>query len=187
MQKNMIESVKKAVLPTTLEEFENWEPNDGFKYEWNDGELIKFEGMKRKHLKLVKILNRLFSKTKAYEAGGELICEQDVMLTGIQLRRPDLAYFSGEQIDNSDEGDEPIPAFAIEIISTHDQLNDVKRKLREYFKHGVKVVWLIYPEDKIVEVFTSFKNVKICTDDDVCSASPVMNDFEITVNQLFVQ
>ncbi len=28
------------VLPQTLEEFVVWEPNDGFKYEWNDGEII---------------------------------------------------------------------------------------------------------------------------------------------------
>jgi len=30
-------------VPKTLAEFMIWEPNDGFKYEWNDGELIKFE------------------------------------------------------------------------------------------------------------------------------------------------
>lgn len=34
-------------LPTTFEEFMVWEPEDGFKYEWNDGELIKFVGMNR--------------------------------------------------------------------------------------------------------------------------------------------
>lgn len=31
-----------STLPTTLEEFMVWESEDGFKYEWNDGELIKF-------------------------------------------------------------------------------------------------------------------------------------------------
>lgn len=34
--------------PRTLAEFMDWEPNDGFKYEWNDGELIRFIGMKKK-------------------------------------------------------------------------------------------------------------------------------------------
>ena len=38
-------------IPRTLEEFIEWEqPNDGFKYEYNDGELIKFQGMNKKQL-----------------------------------------------------------------------------------------------------------------------------------------
>ena len=50
------------ILPKTLIEFLNWEPNDGFKYEWNDGELIKFEGMNKKQVYIYNVLNKLFSK-----------------------------------------------------------------------------------------------------------------------------
>ena len=173
--------------PGNLNEFLLWEPNDGFKYEWFDGEIIKSEKRNRKHLKLIKKLARLFLKTNAHKEGGELITEQDVLLTGIQLRRPDLAFFSAEQISNSDNPDaeEPIPAFAIEVISTSDQLSIVKGKLKEYFAHGVKAVWLIYPDEKLVEVYTSFKNVTICTENDLCSAGPALPDFEISVNDLF--
>ncbi|MER0441710.1 Uma2 family endonuclease [Emticicia sp. W12TSBA100-4] len=172
-------------LPRTLDEFIQWEPKDGFKYEWYDGKIIKFEGMNKKHLRLIRLLNRLFSKTKAYQDGGELIAEQDVKISAIQLRRPDLAYFSASQIDESWKDEEPIPAFAIEIISTFDQINQVKMKLTEYFKNGVRVVWLIYPDEKIVEIYTSRKAVKIYSDTDICSASPVLDDFEISVEDLF--
>jgi Uma2 family endonuclease len=154
------------------------------RYEWYDGKIIKFEGMNKKHLRLI----RLFSKTKAYQDGGELIAEQDVKISAIQLRRPDLAYlayFSASQIDESWKDEEPIPAFAIEIISTFDQINQVKMKLTEYFKNGVSVVWLIYPDEKIVEIYTSRKTVKIYSDTDICSASPVLDDFEISVEDLF--
>ena len=47
------------ILPKTLIEFLNWEPNDGFKYEWNDGELIKFEGMNKKQVYIYNVLNKL--------------------------------------------------------------------------------------------------------------------------------
>jgi Uma2 family endonuclease len=183
----MNQAIYPAKFPETLAQFEQWEPNDGFKYEWNDGEIIKSEKMNRKHLKLLKKLARLFLKTKAHKSGGELIAEQDVRLTGVQLRRPDIAYFSAEQIENSDHSsaEEPIPGFAIEVISTSDQLTMVKAKLKEYFDHGVMVVWLVYPDEKLVEVYTSYKQVTICTDKDVCSAKPVMDDFEIRVEDLF--
>lgn len=178
----MILTATTVSAPKTLDEFINWEPNDGYKYEWNDGELIQFTGMKRKHLQLIKRLNRLFLTTFAHQQGGELICEQDVQLTGIQMRRPDMAYFTDAQIKADDE--EPIPEFCIEVISSNDQINDLKAKLKEYFRHGVRVVWLILPEQDMVEVYTSVKDVTIYLDDDRCSAQPVLADFEISVNEL---
>ena len=182
----MISEINIISTPKTLAEFEQWQPTDGYKYEWNDGELIKFVGMKRKHLKLVRVLSELFDTTKAKKQRGQLVCEQDVQLTGLQLRRPDLAFFSGEQIDQSDTKEEPIPEFAIEVISSYDQINEVKKKIIEYFKSGVKVTWLIYPEYQMVEVYTSAKNVVICTESDICSANPVLDDFEIKAEALFV-
>ena len=49
-----------STLPTTLEEFMAWESEDGFKYEWNDSELIKFVGMNRKQVFIYEALNQLF-------------------------------------------------------------------------------------------------------------------------------
>ncbi len=173
-------------LPRTWEEFVDWEPTDGYKYEWNDGEVIRFESMKQRHLLIIKTLTRLFAKTTAYQRGGEIVPEQDVMLTGIQMRRPDLAYFSIDQINiclSAKEG--LIPAFVIEVVSPTDDAIKVEEKLIEYFKCGVQVVWHVYPENEVVYVYTSRKNVKICTEDDLCSAQPVLPDFELSVNDLF--
>ncbi len=181
----MTTAIELSLFPTTLAEFIDWEaPVDGYKYEWNDGEIIKSEKMKKKHLKLIHLLGRAFSKTNAYKNDGELISEQDVMLTGIQLRRPDLAYFSGEQIANSDEDEEPIPSFVIEVISPTDDAIKIETKVIEYFKAGVEVLWHIFPENQTIYVYTSRKTVKICTDDDICSASPAIDDFQISVNEL---
>jgi Uma2 family endonuclease len=184
----MIETISNvAQLPRTLAEFMNWEPEDGFKYEWNDGELIKFENMKKKHLMLINKLYRLFYKTMEFQRGGLFLAEQDVQLSGIQLRRPDLAFFSNEQINNSLNDEEQIPAFVIEIISSNDQINTVEDKVIEYFKAGVRVVWHIFPRQKTVYVYTSRRDVTICIENDICSAAPVLSDFQINVDQLFSQ
>ena len=174
-----------SALPKTLAAFMLWEPEDGYKYEWNDGELIKFTGMKQEQWYVYEILNILLIE-KGYHKTGTLMAEPDIMLTGIQMRRPDIAYFTREQIrlGRINEVD-IIPEFAIEVISTNDQIRQVRNKLNEYFKNGVKVVWLVYPNEQEVEVFTSYKQVKICTGDDICSASPVLPDFEISVSAIF--
>lgn len=182
----MLTKVQSSNSPTTLEEFQHWEaPADGMKYEWFDGELITFEKMNKHHLKLIRLLTRLFTQTQAYQSGGVLIAEQEVLLTGIQLRRPDFAYFSGAQIDRNDTSIEPIPAFVIEVISPTDDAEKVESKRFEYFKAGVQVVWSIYPESQCVYVYTGVKSVVICTDEDVCSAAPVLNDFQVEAKRLF--
>jgi Uma2 family endonuclease len=176
-----------TALPQTLEAFLAWEPPvDGFKYEWNDGQLIQFEKMNKKHLALIRLLGRLFATTNAYRQGGELIAEQEVRLTARQMRRPDLAYFSGEQIDGSQTEDyEPIPDFVIEVVSPNDDAEAVEQKLAEYFKAGVQVVWHIYPGNQAVYVYTSRRHVTICIEDDACTAAPVLPDFAIRVSELF--
>jgi Uma2 family endonuclease len=179
VEKNII------TLPRTLAEFQLWEPNDGYKYEWNDGELIKFTGMDKKQVYIFATLNNLFIR-KGYWQIGTFVSEYDTMLTGIQMRRPDIAYFTKEQIENTKKGEDEIPQFVIEIISGNDNINLVEKKIVEYYKAGLAVVWLILPEEKTVHVYTSRKQVQICTDDDICSAKPVLPDFEISVNDIFV-
>jgi Uma2 family endonuclease len=178
------EIVTDIMQPRTLEEFMLWESNDGFKYEWHDGELIKIRGNHRHQLCIFDILINHFIKQGYFEV-GILVSKQDVKLSAIQMRRPDIAYFTRQQVLNMKEGIDEIPEFAIEIISDYDQINLVKKKITEYFKYGVKVVWVILSEEQQIEVYTSRKDVKICTDHDICSAKPVLEDFEISVNEIF--
>lgn len=161
-----------------------WEPEDGFKYEWNDGELIKFTGINKTQFRIYAILNRFFVE-RGYLKTGTLVSEQDVMLSGIQMRRPDIAYFTIEQELRMNKGIDEIPEFVIEVISGSDNSYRIEDKIAEYFKAGVKVIWNVYPEHKLVYVYTSRKDVKICTDSDICSAKPVLPEFEINVDAIF--
>ena len=179
----MVKDKEIITLPRTMSEFQNWEPNDGYKYEWNDGELIKFMGMNKLQVKVYDILNTLFIKKGFWET-ATFVSEYDVQLTGIQMRRPDIAYLTKEQIEAADKGTDAIPEFVIEIFSGNDNINKVEEKIGEYYKAGIKVVWLIFPENKSVHVYTSRRNVKICIENDICSAAPVLPEFEIGVDML---
>lgn len=174
-----------AQLPRTLEEFLEWESNDGYKYEWNDGELIQFTGMKKEQLYIYDLLLGLFFE-KGYKQLGTLVAEQEVQLSGVQMRRPDIAYFSREQIQKSKNGEDVIPEFVIEIISNNDQINQLEKKISEYFKAGVKVIWNIIPEQEVVYVYTSRRDVKVCLEGDICSAKPVLPDFEVSAEAIFL-
>lgn len=76
-QPHMPTSFKHTSLPTTLEVFTSWDsPLDGYKYEWFDGEVVRFEKMNKKHLKLIHLLVQKFYQTQAFQQGGALIAEQ---------------------------------------------------------------------------------------------------------------
>lgn len=173
-----------STLPTTLEEFMDWESEDGFKYEWNDGELIQFTGINTRQIYIFCLLNRLFI-LKGYWQKGIFVCKYDVLLSENQIRRPDISYLSEEQMYLMKQGEDEVPTFVIEVISGNDKANKVEAKIIEYFKAGVGVLWLIYPDNQTVQVYTSLKQAQICTDDDICSAKPVLEDFEISVNEIF--
>ncbi len=85
-------------LPHTLEEFierEHEKLIDGFKYEWNNGEIVKFEGMKMRYLYIYHVLTNHFFE-RGYIEKGILILKPEIILNESQLRRPDIAYFTHE-------------------------------------------------------------------------------------------
>ncbi|MDW8466646.1 MAG: Uma2 family endonuclease [Chloroherpetonaceae bacterium] len=170
----------------SLEKFLDFKAEDGFKYEWNNGFLEAREKMiKAAEFYLVNNLQRAFLNTSAFKQGSALLTESVCPISEGKYRVPDLAVFTKEQIERAKEGEQPVPIFVIELVSESDRMSYYDEKLDEYFSAGVQCVWLILPMRKKVSVFTSPKEVKICTDDDICSAAPAIPDFQISVNQIF--
>lgn len=169
----------------TKEEFQKWESDDAFVYEFNDGILEPTLSMKPEEIPIINRLMRHFLATDAFHRGGTLMPEADCWLTLKQMRRPDASFYSEEQLAALARGEQPIPAFVIELISETDENYKTTAKLREYFEAGVQVVWWVLPPFKTVEVYTSPKTVVIATDDDLVSAAPALPDFQLKVSELF--
>ncbi len=188
MESTLLETTEeKAVvgIPMSKEQFLNWNPDEGFLYEFANGLAIPTDGMKKAERYLVVNIQDKFVTSKAYQGGARLLAETDCWLTESQMRRPDLAFFSKESIRVVDDSSEPIPPFVVEIISPSDTVKRVESKIIEYFEAGVQVVWHIHPELKMVRVFTSSRRNVTCFENDTFDASPVVPDLQLTVEELF--
>ena len=174
----------KVSFPVFLKKYNN--RADGFKYEWNDGIVEKSPAMTTRELFIVEILTDLFYTLKK-NVGGILTAEVEQWTTSSRYRKPDLAYFTKEQVREGRDKKEPISAFMIEVISKNDQINMVNDKVLEYFNAGVKVVWLIFPMQKMVHVYTSPIDIKICKNEIVCSAETVIEGFLIRASDIFAE
>ncbi len=172
----------------TLEKFLAWQkPEDGFKYEWNNGVIEKSPKMiNYKNFHIVKRLSRLFIATDAHKNGDELFTEPQSMTSASQLRIPDMAYYTAQQIEQGAKGETPAaPSFIIELISDNDPQPKVLEKVDEYFNAGAQVVWLVLSQVRALYVYTSPIEVFICRDERVCSAGPVVPGFRISAGELF--
>ncbi len=172
-------------LEKFLERYSNRE--DPFKYEWRKGTIEKKQrSMNRDQFYIYQNLLNTFIRTQAFAQKGMLMCEVDMYLpTYDRTRRADIAYLTSTQMAQSRDNKPSICPFVIEVISKNDQINEVSAKIIEYFENGIELVWVISPKVKKVEVYTSVKDVTICFGKDICSAFPVLPDFNISVNALF--
>lgn len=188
MESTLLEAPDEEVvvgIPMSKQRFLNWNPDDDFLYEFDNGTAIPTDGMKKAERYLTVNIQDKFATLKAYQDGGRLLAETDCWLTESQMRRPDLAFFSKEAIRVVDESSEPIPPFVIELISPSDKVKPVESKVIEYFEAGVQVVWHIHPALRMVRVFTSARHNVTCFENDSFNAAPALPDLQMTVGELF--
>ncbi len=81
-------------------------------------------------------------------------------------RSPDVSWIKISRWNNLTQkqrrGFAPIsPDFALELLSPNDRLQDVQQKMEEYLECGVKLGWLIYPNEKRVEIYRLGKDIEV--------------------------
>lgn len=80
-------------------------------------------------------------------------------ITHRQVRIPDVSFVSWDRLPGGHVPREPIPDLvpdlAVEILSEGNTAAEMKRKVAEYFAAGARLVWLVYPDARAVEVFKS--------------------------------
>jgi Uma2 family endonuclease len=161
------------------------EREDNFKYEWVNGVVEKTpRSMDRKLfyivVNLLRYFNHLYNNGKVT---GSLMPEGDTFF-GENHRRPDVAYYTDEQVEAAADDEGAEPQFVIEIISTKDQMNRVYKKMQDYRASKIPVIWHIFPELQEVHVFHGRKS-EIYVGEDICSADPTLPDFQMSVNAIF--
>lgn len=157
---------------------------DRYKYEWVDGQVIKTlrEMNQRQQLILVNLQDFLEKSWHSAQKKGKLLAEVDTFFDG-NLRRPDIAYFSAEQIAAIPSGNQ-VPKFVIEIISKTDQIALVHQKMQDYRKAKVQVVWHVFPELKEIHVYHG-DQMTICWGEKICSADPVLPEMQLAAQDVF--
>jgi Uma2 family endonuclease len=110
------------------------------------------------------------------------------LLKGL-VRIPDLSFTNWDRIPDRKVPREPVPNLvpnlAVEVLSEGNTKAEMDRKLKEYFKAGVELVWYIDPEKQTVTVYTSRTDATVLSAKDTLTGGDVLPGFKVPVAQLF--
>ena len=83
-----------------------------------------------------------------------------------------------------DEWYEVAPDLAVEVISPGNTAGDIQRKVQQLLRAGTRLIWLVYPDTRMVEAHTP-DGTKTFREDDTLSGGDVLPGFEIRVGDIF--
>ena len=111
-----------------------------------------------------------------------------VRLADDSVLGPDVAYF--EHIDKyRDLGPRPAespPTLAVEVLSPSDSFQKVSKKIERYLSAGVKMVWLVDPEEETISVYRPNEQWKVFAADQQLVGDPELPGFSHRVANFFL-
>jgi Uma2 family endonuclease len=104
---------------------------------------------------------------------------------------PDVAFISSERLREQakrfPDGDafQVAPDLAVEIISPSDRFSIVVKKVARYLKYGVRLVWVIDPENRVIYVYTPDQpDGRALHENDTLTGAPVLPEWSMAVRAL---
>lgn len=151
---------------TTAEELFNM-PDDGYRYELVRGELRKMASTGGEHGDISADIHiSLGAYVRANRLGRTRIAESGFILERDpdSVRAPDVAFVGQvriEAIGKTTRFWPEAPDLAIEVISPNDRYSEVNEKVTDYLAAGTRMVVVVNPRNRTVNVHTPDNTVTL--------------------------
>ncbi len=161
-------------------------------YEVVNGERVEFPPMGAFENWVASVLwGFLKDYTKAHRLGrvnAEMLFLLDAA-SDLQ-RRPDLAFVSYERWPRNrpvarTSAWEVVPDLAVEVVSPTNGANEILDKILDYFRTGVRLVWVVYPVPELIHVYESPTSVRILQRGDTLDGGAVVPGFQLPLATWF--
>jgi len=180
-----------AVAPTqyTVEEFLELPEHE--LYELVDGRLEEINVSNLSSAVAVKVIARLDNYVSSRKLGWVFSSESYYRCFPKKIRnarKPDVSFIAQERLPANwmEEGLFSIaPDLAVEVLSPNDKAYKVMSKTREYLEAGVKLVWEINPQERLILIHRLDGTVAKLKETDTLSGENVIPGFACPVSELF--
>ncbi|MBI4478327.1 MAG: Uma2 family endonuclease [Acidobacteria bacterium] len=166
-------------------------PDNGDGYELVEGRLIPVSRPGARHSVIaMRLGGELYQFVKAHrlgtvfaqDAGFKLASDPDT------VRGPDVSFVRVERLS---PGDVPrsywsgAPDLAVEIRSPNDRRGKIDRKLHDYLRAGVRMIWFIEPDRRTVTVYRPDADPVTLPADEEVDGGDVVPGFRLRISDLF--
>ena len=104
------------------------------------------------------------------------------------VRAPDAAFVSLNRLSADEIPDgyiAVIPDLVVEVVSPSDTRREVRDKVEDWLRAGVRLVWVLYPVSRTASVYRSVENVRNLTEADFLDGEDVVPGFSCPLADLF--
>jgi len=166
-------------------------PDDGYRYELIEGELIRMSPAGAQHgMVAVRITAPLAMHVKANELGEVYAAETGFKLQSDPdtVRAPDVAFVSQNRVDEAGLVKGywiGAPDFAVEVLSPDDSMQMTDEKAKHWLSAGAKLVWVVNPKRRSVTVYRSLIEIFEVAEDGILDGGDVIPGFQLAVTDIF--
>lgn len=165
-------------------------PEDNYRYELAEGELIRMSPTKPRHGKIAMKIARILGNYVEAKRLGEIYGTDVgfiIRLNPDTVRAPDIAFVSRERIpeDLGDSFFPYAPDLAVEVLSPDESAIEIQDKITGYFQAGSKLVWIVNPKTKTVTVYRSLTDIHVLTINDQITGNDLIPGLSFPVADIF--
>lgn len=107
------------------------------------------------------------------------------------VRGPDVSVILASRLPGGKLPTEAVPLLVpdivVEVMSKSNTRREMERKLGEYLSAGVRLVWYVYPDERIVDVYAGSTDARRLTAADVLDGGEVLPGFTLKLAELFAE
>ena len=135
-----------------------------------------------------RLTQRLGNWTDADGTGLAFDSSTGYILPNGAKRSPDASWVSRERLEalNPDPTQflPMAPDFAVELRSANDELRTLQQKMQEYIDNGVRLGWLLDPQNQRVEIYRPGQDVEVLQSPTSLSGEDVLPGFMLDLTQI---
>jgi Uma2 family endonuclease len=99
-------------------------------------------------------------------------------------RLPDVSFNSAKRPIVKKGSVPEMPDLAVEVQAPDDTIKEMRATARFYLANGSKMVWLVFPSKRIIEVYTSAEDL-ILTEADTLTGGDLLSGFSLPAADVF--
>ena len=162
-----------------------------WRYELVEGELVEVSPAGMVHTLIVGLVYRLLANhADEHDLGLVIVDGLGYVLerNPDTLRVPDVSFVSRNRLPETGPSGsfaDIVPDLVVEVVSPGNTAAELRRRTRDYIAAGVRIIWIAWPEDLSVSVYTENLVAIELDATDRLDGGDVLPGFSVTVAELF--